>query len=82
MSLILDIYKNQTIDEVQYNFKKLCCKVMECIDMERQDMTAVLVNKGYEYMKSNIPILSCLLGQLVNIFILVRIILASYLKEY
>ncbi|HHW01086.1 MAG TPA: response regulator [Clostridiaceae bacterium] len=53
MSLILDIYKSQTIDEVQYNFKKLCCKVMECIDLERQDMTAVLVNKGYEYMKSN-----------------------------
>lgn len=53
MGLILDVYKSQTIDEAKYNFKKLCCKVMECIDLERQDMTAVLVNKAYEYMKSN-----------------------------
>jgi len=53
MGLILDVYKSQTIDEAKYNFKKLCCKVMECIDLERQDMTAVMVNKAYEYMKSN-----------------------------
>lgn len=53
MGLLLDVYKSQTIDEAKYNFKKLCSKVMEYIDLERQDMTAVLVNKGYEYMKSN-----------------------------
>lgn len=53
MGLILDVYKSQTIDEVQYKFKELCCKVMECINSERQDMTEVLVKKGYEYMKSN-----------------------------
>lgn len=53
LNLITDIYKNQTIDEIKSWFEHLCHMVMEYIDVQRQDTTVVLANRGYEYMKSN-----------------------------
>ncbi|WP_312644300.1 response regulator [Hydrogenoanaerobacterium sp.] len=53
LNFITDIFTHESIDDVKLWFERLCHRVMEYINLQRQDSADILAGKGYEYIKKN-----------------------------
>lgn len=53
LNFITEIFNHESIDDVKKWFERLCHRIIEYINLQRQDSTDILADMGYEYIKKN-----------------------------